>query len=83
MKYIRKLWVRIILSLLTGAFFAELVHVRTGHQSIEASNLILVIGGMLTFFLLSTLVWFDKYKYYFFPHWDDQAKEEDILDDMD
>ena len=83
MKYIRKLWVRIVVSLLTGGFAAEFVHVKTGNASPELSNLILVVVGFLMFFLLSTVVWFDKYKYYFFPHWDDKAKEEDILDDMD
>ena len=83
MHYIRKLWFRIVFSLFLGAMFAELANMKFGNIAPETSSLLMVITGLLTFFLLSALAWFDKYKYYFFPHWDEQAKEEDILDDMD
>ncbi len=83
MKYIRKLWIRILLSLFLGAFLAELVHVKTGNSSPELSNIILWLGAIVSFSLLSFIVWLDKYRYYFFLKDSETKTDSKILDDLD
>lgn len=80
MEIIKKLWVRIILSLFLGGVLAEIVHFRTGNSS--ASNILVLIGFIIMFFILSLTVWFNIYKYYFFPNWKSKVNSnENILDE--
>ncbi len=81
MKYIRKIWVRILLSGLAGGMLAEIFHIKTGNNSPEISSTIVFIGSLVTFSFLAIIVWIDKYWYYFFP--EKAKKGSDILDDLD
>ncbi len=81
MKYIKKLWVRIIISLLMGGVLVELINVTLGTIPEQSSGLMVLIGAGLTFGFLSLIVWFDKYRYYYFP--DKTKEEEDVLDDFE
>ncbi len=78
MKYIKKVWVRILLSLLMGGMLAEIVHIKLGDISQQTSTTIVWMGAGIAFGFLSLLVWIAKYRYYYFSH---KEKEEDILDD--
>ena len=80
MKYIRKLWVRIIFSLFAGGIISELIHIKVGDMTPQSSTLLLWIGAGITFGVLSLIIWIDKYRYYFFPQKND---DEDILDEID
>lgn len=77
MKIIKKLWIRILLSLLFGGFLTELFHLKTG----EVLNVLLWIGFAISFSILSMIVWLNKYRYYFLPK--EPESENDILDDLD
>lgn len=77
MKYIRKFWVRLLVSIASGGILAEVVHVKFGVIDQQSSAVLVWIGAGITFGILSLVVWIDKYKYYYFP----DKNEEDILDD--
>jgi len=81
MKHIKKIWVRLLLSVLAGGVMAEIVHMKTGNSSPEASNMIVYLGAIIMFSFLSFIVWVEKYRYYFFP--EKTNTESDILDDFD
>lgn len=80
MKYIKKFWIRILLSLLMGGMLAEFVDIKFGDISQQASTLIVWIGAGIGFGFLSLIVWIDKYKYYYFSS---KTEEKDILDDFE
>jgi ABC-type Mn2+/Zn2+ transport system permease subunit len=82
MKHLKKIWVRVLISLLFGGVCSEINHIRTGSPSIETSNILVWMGAIITFVILSLIVWFDKYKYYFFPPKDKETEDESILDDL-
>ena len=78
MKYIKKLWARLLISLLFGSAITEVIHIKTG----SVSDAFVMPLAILCFVLLSALVWFDAHKYYFFPNLGSKDKENsDILDD--
>ncbi len=78
MKYIRKIWVRLLISVLAGGMCAELAHIRVGEISEQASTTIMWMSTGIIFGLFSLIVWFEKYRHYYFPK---KEKESDVLDD--
>ncbi len=81
MKYIKKIWVRILISILFGGVFTETIAIITGNRLNPT-----IIPTLICFGFLSAIVWFDYYKYYFFPNWGLKNKNrnknnDDILDD--
>ena len=80
MKYIKKVWLRILISIFSGSILAELFHMKTGNSSNEVSNSIMIITAIIIFCLLTFYVLFDKYKHYYFS--DKSSEDNDILDDF-
>lgn len=76
MKYIRKPWARILISLLLGGFFSELMVLKTGHEDQPT-----LIYAALAFLFLQGIVFYDTYKYYFFGNKNHSENRTDILDD--
>ena len=79
MTFIKKIWVRILISLLFGGAVTEILTISTGITSYT------MVPALICFVLLTSLVWFDNYKYYFFPNWGtknkDNKEKNDILND--
>jgi len=80
MKFLRKIWVRILLSLFMGGMVAETVHIKFGDIPQQTSTTIVWIGAGIAFGLLSLIVWIEKYRYYYFSN---NNEEENILDDSE
>lgn len=83
MKYIQKLWYRILISILIGAISSELVVVMFGVKLAKGSSGFVGIFTILAFLVLTIMVHFRPYMYYFFGN-KKEAKEnrEDVLDDL-
>ncbi len=64
MKVIKKVWVRILLSLFVGGMFAEIMHIRTGDASVETSNKYVYVMGFVTYLVLTGFIWFSNYLKY-------------------
>lgn len=80
MTFIKKIWARILISLLFGGAISELIIIKTGNASYSS-----MIPTFICFVVLTAIVWFDNYKYYFFPNWGSKNKKDlennNILDD--
>ena len=80
MQLIKKIWVRVLISLLFGGFVTEIIHIKTGNPT----DVPVMPLAFLSFLLLTALVWLDNYKYYFFPNRyskNDKKNNDDIIDD--
>ena len=64
MRAIKKVWVRILISLFVGGIFSELMHIRTGDASVETSNNHVYTFGIFTYILLTVLIWVSNYLKY-------------------
>ena len=64
-----------LISFLLGGFTSEVIVISTGNQNVPA-----LFITVLAFIFLSGIVFYEKYKYYFFPDTKEQHRE-DILDD--
>ena len=59
MTYLRKTWVRILVSLLAGGLASEILHISTGDPNRPTSSgesLLVLIFAVITFFLLTAIV---------------------------
>jgi len=56
MKYLRKIWVRIIISLFFSSFFAELIHVLTGDPNRPRGENFTLLYAVIIFVVLSIIV---------------------------
>lgn len=81
MKYIRKLWSRLLISLVGGSFATELLVISTGKGAIRGGSMMLLLIAALIFSILSGIVFFEKYKYYWFDYKESKESREDVLDD--
>ena len=77
MKALKKIWLRLIISIIFGAFAAELVHYNTGNSSPQLSSMIMLFVGSVVFIVLSLLVWISQSWGLFFPK---DVDDKDILD---
>lgn len=81
MEYIRKIWTRALISLVIGAASVELYVMSTGNEIIRETKVINWLPVVVIFLLLTAIVYFDKYRYYFFPSKDiNKETRDDILD---
>jgi hypothetical protein len=80
MKLVRRIWFRILISLLTGGMLAEIARIRFERISSDSSGTIVWICAIGMFGLLSLIVWIDKYRYYFISF--KKKNDEDIIDDV-
>ena len=82
MKYITKLWSRILISIFSGSVLVELYVINTGNTNVQGSGILIFILAGLVYFFLTAIVYFQRYKYYFFPPKDSKNElGDDILDD--
>ena len=79
MKFIKKIWGRILISLILGGFATEIISIKTGTTYTS------LMPAFICFLVLTAWVWFEDYKYYYFPNWGSNNKDaknnNDILDD--
>ncbi len=81
MKYLRKIWIRILLSLIIGGILAEMYHLMHGTIEPRLFNTLLYMGAVVTFILLSAIVWGTAFLVYLFPSWfSEEELDKDILD---
>jgi uncharacterized membrane protein YozB (DUF420 family) len=82
MRIIKKVWVRILISLFAGALFSELMDQRTGNYSVETSNKYVYFFGIITYILLTVLIWGINYLKYWkgYSSSNDNHDNDDILD---
>ncbi len=80
MKFIRKIWVRALISLFLGSMCTEIIHISLGEFAAQSASTITWLSSLLLFSLFSLIVWWEKYRPYFFPK---KKKSSDILDDLD
>ena len=81
MKYLRKIWVRLLISVIVGGVLAEAFHYRTGNNDPQISNTLVLMGSVVTFILLSAIVWATVFLAYLFPNWfAEEELDQDILD---
>lgn len=80
MKLIRKIWVRFLISLLLGGMCTELTHIKLGELDPQVSTTVTWMSTLAIFSLFSLIVWWEKYRHYYFPK---KKKTSDILDDLD
>lgn len=78
MKILKKIWFRVLISIVLGAIIAELYHFKTGNSSPQLGNMILVFVGSVIFSVLSLFVWSTKAWGLFFPK---DSNDDNILDD--
>ena len=77
MKLIKKVWVRILISMIAGGMFTEFIHIRTGDPT---KNYVFSFG-IIFFIFLSVLIW--AYNYFLLYKAYSSSKEkvnDDILD---
>ena len=81
MKYIKSIWRRILISILMASGASALTQMAVESDQGEPSKSLFYLTAIFAFIGLSSIVWYDKYKYFFFP---DKAKkdaeDDDILD---
>ena len=80
MKLIRKIWVRALISLLLGGVCAEFAHIRFGELNPQTATTITWLSTLVIFSLFSLIVWWEKYRHYFFSR---KKELSNILDDFD
>jgi hypothetical protein len=56
MKYLKKTWIRVILSLIGGGFISEVIHISTGDPNRQRAdnNLLIYFGSALIIYLMLT-----------------------------
>lgn len=62
MKYLQRIWIRVLISFLLGGLFSELVHLATGINSPALSNFIFFTVGFFSFIILTVIVSIDSRK---------------------
>jgi hypothetical protein len=58
-KYLKKTWVRVIVSLLAGGFSAEIIHINSGDPNRpagDANSYFVLIFAVIAFILLTSIV---------------------------
>jgi ABC-type transport system involved in cytochrome bd biosynthesis fused ATPase/permease subunit len=75
MKYLEKVWVRILISMLIGSFLAEIIHIKKGYMPVQISNFIVLSTTIIGFSLFTLILRLRKKK-------EDelQKSKEEILD---
>jgi len=57
MKYLKKTWIRIIISLFAGSLIAELIHISTGDPNRQGpTSLSLLVYALIVFGILTLVV---------------------------
>lgn len=75
MKRLKKVWVRIFVSLLIGSIVSEIIHIQKGYMPIRVSNFIVMSIAIFSFLVITIILRLRKKKE------DDHLKsKEDILD---
>jgi hypothetical protein len=75
MKYLEKVWVRILISMLIGSFLSEIIHIKKGYMPVQISNFIVLSTTIIGFSLFTLILRLRKKK-------EDelQKSKEEILD---
>ena len=56
MKFLQKIWVRLLISFFLGGVFSEVIHLTTGINSTSLSNLIVFSVGIFSFIIVTLIV---------------------------
>ena len=71
-----------MISLVLGAASVELYVMSTGNEAIRALKVINWLPAVVLFLIFTAVVYFDKYRYYFFSSKDaNEETQDDVLDD--
>ena len=82
MKIIKNIFLRFFISLFSGGIVQELWRVSYGDESAENPP-IMTPTVVLVYTILSLIVLYDKYKYYYFPQEGKRKREIENIDDIE
>lgn len=79
MKLIKKVWFRVIHSLIIGGMFSEMMHIKTGDSAIITSNKYVFTVGFISYISLTGIILLSNYLTYY-KGYSKPYKDEDVLD---
>jgi hypothetical protein len=56
MNYLKKIWIRILVSLLLGSILAEIIHIIKGFMPMQISNFIVISTAIFSFSVITLLL---------------------------
>ena len=62
MKYLRKTWIRVIVSLIGGGMVTEIIHISSGDPNRPMTTNLSLLYGVIIYFILTYIVKYIDYK---------------------